>query len=211
MASDVVRAKGRARLRSSNGGCSQIRERAEFNTYARGKLVPPPSIDRGPILRCETRVTALLSRIGANRDDKDHSSTLRRPREAENFDRGHGIYPSCICPRFVRIRRADVTTPVVKVAVEALSRLSRHFLRAELLIKARYRRFPFFTSTSGRSVGSAPLGSAVSVFDKSSAAATGLSTFQREFVAPETTINFHRGKKTATSFVNRKVVGEARS
>lgn len=85
----------------------------------------------------------------------------------------------------MRVRRADVT---VKVAVEALSRLLRHFLRAELLIKARYRRFPFHEY--GRS---ARLGSAVSMFDKSSAAATGLFTFQREFVAPETTINFHQG------------------
>lgn len=106
---------------------------------------------------------------------------------------------------------ADVTPAAVKVAVEALSRLLRHFLRAELLIKARYRRFPFYEY--GRPVGSARLGWAVSLFDKSSAGpeAAGLFTFQREFVAPETTINFHRGQKNATSFVNRKVVGEARS
>lgn len=43
--------------------------------------------------------------------------------------------------------------------VEALSRLLRHFLRAELLIKARYRAFPF-------AYGLVSL--AVSVFDKSS-------------------------------------------
>lgn len=106
---------------------------------------------------------------------------------------------------------ADVTPAAVKVAVEALSRLLRHFLRAELLIKARYRHFPFYEY--GRPVGSARLGWAVSLFDKSSAGpeAAGLFTFQREFVAPETTINFHRGQKNATSFVNRKVVGEARS
>lgn len=50
---------------------------------------------------------------------------------------------------------ADVTPAAVKVAVEALSRLLRHFLRAELLIKARYRRFPFYEY--GRPVGSAGL------------------------------------------------------
>lgn len=95
------------------------RRKGAFAIEQRGRVARKsesgPNLTRGSFHRVRAvdrskghfLVTAALSRIRPSRDD-DHSATLRRPREPENFDRGHGAESIYLVSR-PRPRRCDAS------------------------------------------------------------------------------------------------------